>query len=242
MACLGPMHFNQQYASTTQFWSGTDSKRGFKINCANERTYKKLKQLGWIDTELLYKFNSEGFRDNDFDQQPAGLALGCSHTQGVGIQDDNTWPRQLEKMLGQKVWNLGVGGSALDTCYRVLEYWIDQLNIKFVVCAVPDISRYEVFTGSWLHILPSSIIPPWLHDYQKNYLFYDQNSNLNRRKNLLAMQNICDKHDVLFYYDLLEKSFFGNDNYARDLMHSGPASNHYLAKTFANKINTQGKI
>jgi len=240
MACVGPTHFNQQYASNTQLWCPMDTKELFEQNCAEQNTREKLEKLGWIGTDIIYKFNSEGFRDDEFDQQPAGLALGCSHTQGVGIQASDAWPRQLEKMLEQKIWNLGVGGSALDTCYRFLEYWIDQLNIKFVVCAVPHIFRYEVFDNNWSNILPSTIVPGWLEGYQKNYLVHNQNSNLNRRKNLLAMQNICDKHNVPFYYNLLDN--FHSKASARDLQHHGPEASYDLAKKFVNTINTQGNI
>ena len=234
-----PAHVNQQFSSTTQFWTGCDTEENFNTNCKIEKNYKKLKDLGWVDAEVLtYKYNSQGFRDDEFDQQPAGIALGCSHTEGVGIYAKHAWPQQLQNILGQKIWNLGVGGCALDTCYRLLEYWIDHLNVDFVVCAVPGISRYEIFNdNNW-----SSTIPgdqhwpnmPWLTGYHKNYLSYDQNSELNRRKNLQAMQYICDKHNVLFYYDLMED--FSDGALARDLTHSGPIAAQNLAKKFFNNI------
>jgi hypothetical protein len=234
-----PTHFNQQFASTTQFWNGTDSETNFKTNCAIEYNYKKLEKLGWLNTDALtYKFNSEGFRDDEFDQRPAGLALGCSHTQGTGLQAEQTWPKQLQNLLGQQVWNLGVGGAALDTCYRLLEYWIKQLNIKFVVCAVPGIARYEVFgLSGWSSILPTMQAHddvPGLADWQKNYLIYDQNSELNRQKNLQAMKHICDQQNIAFYHDLLED--FVYDHAARDLMHCGPRNHQRLAKKFFNSI------
>ena len=120
---MTPRHFNRHFASTTQFWTGSDSQERFDANCRIEKHYKKLKELGWLDDRALtYQYNSEGFRDSEFDQQPAGIALGCSHTEGVGIHAEHAWPRQLQNLLGQKIWNLGVGGAALDTCYRLLEY------------------------------------------------------------------------------------------------------------------------
>jgi len=244
MPYTGPYHINQIYASTTQKWSGHgDTEQNFKTNCADKTTYERLKNLGWIGTDIIYKFNSEGFRDDEFDQQPAGLALGCSLTQGIGIHADDTWPKQLEKMLGQKIWNLGSGGAALDTCYRFLEYWIEHLNIQFVACAVPSISRYEIFaatSSNWLSILPQCDVPHWLKKYQQQYLLHDQNSELNRRKNLSAMQNICNKHNVPFYYNLFDN--FWDIGNARDLMHCGSSANYNLAKEFVNTINTQGKI
>jgi len=232
---MAPIHFNQQFASTTQFWSGTDSEENFRENCKIGKSYQKLKDLGWLEPNAItYTHNSHGFRNDEFDQQPAGLALGCSHTFGTGILVDQAWPGQLQNMLGQKVWNLGVCGAALDTCYRLLEYWIEHLNIKFVICAVPGISRYEIFANNnWSNILPSESDwhnLPWLKDYQKNYLLYNQNSELNRQKNLQAMQHICHKHNVPFYYDLLED--FADAALARDLLHCGADAHEKLANKF----------
>jgi hypothetical protein len=167
--------------------------------------------------------------------------LGCSHTQGVGIHAGHAWPQQLQNLSGQKIWNLGVGGAALDTCYRLLEYWIEHLNVEFVVCAVPGISRYELFANNnWSTILPSEHTwpnMPWLSEYHKNYLSYDQNSEVNRRKNLQAMQYICDKHGVLFYHDMMED--FGDAALARDLLHSGPGAHEKLANKFLQVIRSQ---
>ena len=239
---MTPRHFNRHFASTTQFWTGSDSQERFDANCRIEKHYKKLKELGWLDDRALtYQYNSEGFRDSEFDQQPAGIALGCSHTEGLGIHAEHAWPRQLQNLLGQKIWNLGVGGAALDTCYRLFEYWIEHLNVEFVVCAVPEASRYELFANNnWSTILPSEQFWPnmhWLTGYQQNHISYDQNGELNRRKNLQAMQHICDKHSVPFYYDLLEH--FGDGAVARDLLHSGPSAHEKLANKFLQVIRNQ---
>ncbi len=231
-----PSHFNQQFASTTQLWNGTDSENNFKKNCAIPESRKILEELGWLVPEsLTYKFNSEGFRDDEFDQQPAGLAIGCSHTQGVGIKNEHTWPSQLQSMMGQKIWNLGVGGAALDTCYRLLEYWIKHLNVKFVICVVPGISRYEICTeNNWTNFVPTSEIRPYLEGYHREYLMYDQNSIVNRQKNLYAMKYICYLHQVPFYYDLLDD--FEHHSNARDLQHRGGSSYQLIANKFFNSI------
>ena len=236
---MAPTHFYQQVASTTRLWDGTDSEKNFKENCAIEENYKKLNDLGWLEPNVItYKYNSQGFRDDDFDQQPAGIALGCSYTMGTGLPVEHAWPSQLQSMLGQKVWNLGSGGAALDTCYRFLEYWIEHLNVKFVVCAVPRICRYEIFNSNWSNILPSMPLEinnlDWLVGYQKNYLLYDQNSELNRRKNLQAMQHICNKYNIPFYYDLMED--FTDAKLARDLLHCGTDTQKRLANKFFNIV------
>jgi hypothetical protein len=232
-----PTHYYQQFSGTCQSWSGTDSLERFELNCSRPGTFQRLKYLGWLDPNpITYNFNSDGFRDDNFDQQPAGLALGCSHTQGVGLYVDQCWPRQLQILLGQKIWNLGIGGAALDTCYRLLEYWVQKLNIKFVVCAVPDIARYEVFDANWSNILPTSSTTGLLAGYHKNYIAYKENSELNRRKNIRAMRNICDEHHIPVYFNFLET--FGDARYARDLMHCGKDAHYKLAQEFFYQIKS----
>lgn len=238
MNCQGPGHVNQQFANKTVEWKGTDSRENFESNCSNPDSYKKLKDLAWLDTKIYYSYNSEGFRDIEFNQQPSILALGCSHTEGIGITHDMSWPVQLEKITGYKVWNLGVGGAALDTCFRLLNFWIHKLNVVSVCCAVPSIERYEVFKdGRWNNISPGQKIAGnnWINEYNKNYILYDENYKCNREKNLLAMKQICLEKQVSFYFDTLEK--FRDGAFARDLIHCGPETNIKLATSFFKQLD-----
>ena len=237
-----PGHFNQEVAGTTQLWSGTDSEKRFQENLADPYFNIQLKQLGWIDPgAITYRYNSEGFRCKEFDSRPAGIALGCSHTQGVGVDEDSTWPVQLSQLMGEEIWNLGIQGAALDTCFRILEYWIQQLNVKFVVCFVPGLGRYEVFRQGWVNVLPrKKDCPEWLTAYQKNWVMFEENSNLNQRKNLLAMQQICDQYNVPFYYDTNESSPGSDHKHGRDLLHYGRQGHKKLAEKMHDLI--KGKI
>jgi|688.fasta_scaffold466143_2 hypothetical protein len=233
-----PSHWNQPNASTTKFWHGSDTEDEYKKNCSDPERLRKLQQYGWYEcSDLTYCFNSQGFRDDEFDQRPAVLAIGCSFTQGIGLKVDQCWPRQLENLLQKKVWNLGVGGTSLDTCYRLLEYWIAHLNVDSVFCAVPPISRYEVFINHWECFSPHNSLdqrPDWLKGYHKHYLAYDKNFELNRRKNIHAMQDICRQHNVSFYVDYLDN--FKSDTDARDLLHQGPPAHVKLAQDFFKQI------
>lgn len=236
-----PGHWDQKHASATKLWHGSDSESEYNKNCADPHRRRLLQRNGWYEChDLVYSFNSQGFRDDEFDQQPAALALGCSFTQGIGLKVDQCWPRQLENLLQKKVWNLGVHGTGLDTCYRLLEYWINHLNVDSVFCAVPPMSRYEVFSNNeWLSFFPNQInpIPNWLNGYHKNYLMFDENSQLNRSKNIRAMRDICIQHNVSFYFDYLDNYLtFESSATARDLLHKGPLHQAKLAEDFFTQV------
>lgn len=235
-----PNHWNQLDASTTKFWHGSDSESDYKKHCSDPESLRKLQEYGWYEcNDLTYCFNSQGFRDDEFDQQPAVLAIGCSFTQGIGLKVDQCWPRQLENLLQKKVWNLGVGGTGLDTCYRLLEYWINHLNVDSVFCAVPEMTRYEVFIDKWNQWESFSVhntfewfhhLPTWMPGYHKNYLAYDENTELNRRKNIHAIRDICSQHKASFYVDYLH-NFYSVPS-ARDLIHQGLSAHTKLAQDF----------
>jgi hypothetical protein len=236
-----PVHFYQQFASSTHDWMGTDSKELFEKNCAIPSQRSRLEHLNWTDSSITYHFNSEGFRDEEFDSRPAGIALGCSHTQGIGVDLPHCWPVQLGQLLNQKIWNLGIGGAALDTCYRILEYWIQHLDVKFVTCLVPDISRYELYyENNWNNITSFMTIPTWLEPYQKNWIVCEENGQLNQRKNLLAMQQICNCHGVPLFYITNPFDTWTSPGDGRDLMHYGPVFQKYLANKMHELI--KGKI
>lgn len=66
---------------------------------------------------LLYAHNSRGFRGAEFSlEKPIGktriVTLGGSTTYGVGVNNEETWPYQLQQQLGSdyEVINMGVPG------------------------------------------------------------------------------------------------------------------------------------
>jgi hypothetical protein len=135
------LHGNWDLRSQTVNWSGSDHQNEFNKNCTNPDKFAKLVTLGFDSPESIsYTYNQHGFRSPEFDQRPCGIALGCSFTEGVGIPVQHTWPSKLSKMLDVHVWNLGTGGSSIDTAFTFLEYYIDLLDPQFVTICVPPIN------------------------------------------------------------------------------------------------------
>jgi lysophospholipase L1-like esterase len=51
-----------------------------------------------------------GFRNVEVPASAEVVAIGDSMTYGVGAPRDASWPQQLGKLLGQRVYNMGLGG------------------------------------------------------------------------------------------------------------------------------------
>ena len=250
MSPAKPTHplFSARAGKSFNYYS-TDTQELWEHNLLNNSA--KLNEFGWIaNSNIEYQFNSEGFRDDEFDNRPCGLAFGCSFTEGIGLPTDQTYASQLSNMLGTHVWNFGITGSSLDTVFRFSEYWIQKLQPKFVVCHLPSPRRYELFNQyqQWDQIGPWEVemagdntkhrVP-----YIKEYFVNDENSDMNMRKNLLAIRKLCWVHNIAFYYTqdgqfnyTQDGQFECRDHGARDLQHHSSKFTKQIAINLASMI------
>jgi hypothetical protein len=215
-----------------------DSKINFDLNIKDAIKSKIIQAMGFDKPGCItYTYNSRGFRDREFDNTPSGIALGCSFTEGVGIPSENTWPAQLSNLLKTNIWNLGVGGGSLDTAYNLLEHYLDKLNMQFVVLCVPWMNRFEFFRGEEpIRLLGHHLVNYQLYDsFTKEWFATEKNSLINRRKNVLAMQQMCNQRSIPFYHLYSDIDFKFIDT-ARDCAHAGVDSNLDFAVKMHNKI------
>ena len=231
-----PQHRNFHNRGKTINWSGSDSLSRFQHNWQDAEKKVILTNLGFSETNISYKYNCYGFRDEEFDRRPGGMAFGCSLTEGVGLPVDNTWPRVLSKLTNTWVWNLGVGGSSLDTVFRLLDFWLPYFTPKFIAICVPGSSRVEIFNhGNPTTLVPQSQIDDnMLENFYKLWTSSDDNMDIARRKNLLAIEKLCNDRNIqLVALDCLELIVDAN---ARDLIHTGAIGHREFAKKIKEKL------
>jgi hypothetical protein len=224
--------------STTVGWSGLDSKILFEQHVKNPDHFLKLRDLGFLTPDCVnYKYNSCGFRSEEFDNRPAGIAIGCSFTKGVGIPVENSWPSQLSILLEHDIWNLGVAGGSLDTAYNLLDHYIDKLNTKFVVLCAPLPDRFEFFRDN-VPLRVRANDPKTFKQYDvffKEWFLTEKNMLSNYKKNILAIQQMCLQRGIPFYY-LSVRPDFPSDFKARDLTHPGIDAHYNFALKMHKKI------
>ena len=198
----------------------------------------KMIKSGWHDPKAItYNYNSHGFRDEEFDERPCGLAMGCSFTHGTGIQQMHTWPHQLSRMVDLHFWNLGIGGASLDTVFRMFRFYSDVLNSKVVAILLPARQRMEYCEGDgrYVTVLPEDVQNNHHKSFFKEWFSSDENGDLNREKNLLSIRKHCEDHGIkLIYIDPLTEWYKVCE--ARDLAHPDADSNLRLAEQFAKKF------
>lgn len=216
-----------QFANQTFEWFNTDSKEHFDRNLIEN--YDKLKQFDWLDKKVSYKFNSLGFRADEFTSEPSALFLGCSFTLGVGIPIGETWTTIVSKQLNLHCINLGQAGGSPDTAFRLALGYIARLKPKVVFYLQPIKWRIELASANSIQFLfPNNAQHnPFYKEWVKQD---DHNVMLNAEKNKMAIELLAMKNNSKFVF--FEYDDFPSIDFARDLLHWGSASH----AAFADKV------
>jgi hypothetical protein len=227
-------------ASRTVHWDTTDNKDAYTKNLQNITTYQRLEELGFVNTQIDYRFNSHGFRTAEFDRSFDVVCFGCSFTMGTGVHCKDTWPEQLAALTGLTVANLGHAGSSNDTAVRFALHYLPLLRPRYAVWLQTDRHRVELLDDSVpmsLNIMAGDTHNPCANDYFiKTWFATDENQTLNLKKNTMAFKYICETQGtepVVLDRSLVTTQKFP-DNDARDLIH--PGRDFY--KTLARQVQT----
>lgn len=217
------------FSGTTRNWVITDTEELYKQNIKDPRYREQLIEYGWDDTSVTYQFNSHGFRCEEFNldtERDSIVFLGCSLTAGVGIPLEDTWAYKVAKTLGLRCYNLGIGGTSADGCFRLAQHWIPILKPKYVCMLSPAMGRMELIDGDNifgflpLHLVPNDemrrnlqrVTEIVLDDTEKKQFSFSQinsfytlwatnniNIEMNLKKNQYAIRHICEKNNVKIF-------------------------------------------
>lgn len=232
-----PVHLNSRHAGATKTWHGSDTEHFFKKNTQDPAKLAYLEQMGWSDpTVINYKFNSHGFRCDEFKETDNFIAIGCSYTQGIGLPLELTWPALLAQKVGLTPYNLGIGGTGADTCFRLLDYYLPLLKPKFIVFLCPPEARVEILLNGEADVfLPESMSTRYNPNdfYLSNWFAHTDNYKNNRRKNILACKYLAHQHNTKILVSLVDEWPVPVEvGFARDFLHSGPVAQElFVEKT-----------
>lgn len=125
---------------TLQF-SGADFEGKFRENL------EKLPADWYYRTVPVYYYHNKlGHRSKnpeliDFDNYI--LFSGCSHTYGVGLENEKTYAYLSAKKLNCDYYNLGLGGTGIDVMFYNVMTWLEKFpKPKFVFLQWTDWTRY----------------------------------------------------------------------------------------------------
>jgi hypothetical protein len=233
-----PFHNYSRLAGKTVYWDTSDNQDVYLKNLKNTNTRNRLSELGFIDTEIQYQYNSHGFRTAEFNRQFDIVCFGCSFTMGTGVHAKDSWPEQLQLLTGLQIANLGHAGSSNDTAFRLAAYYLSLLKPKYAVWLQTDMHRIELLeddrTNS-LNILASDTVTPCANDYFiKTWFSSASNQQLNLQKNTLAFAHLCNSLNITAI--IMPRETLNYSCSARDLQHPGADEYNRLAQHVHNII------
>jgi hypothetical protein len=232
------LHNYNNVAGTVQYWDTSDSQERYQQNLQNPKKHQKLKELGYINSVIEYKFNSQGFRCEEI-LEPDVLCFGCSFTMGTGLDEINTWPAQFSSITRLSTSNLGHAGSSNDTAVRFAMHYVPKIKPKFAIWVQTDTDRIEII-DEHVKIVDNVLmgsLPDTLYGkdyYMKIWATSEINQTINKEKNTLSFKQLCYENRVTPI--VVPRHNVCTEDLARDLMHPGRASNRKLAEAIARLV------
>lgn len=205
----------ESYANKELLWLPMDTEELYEEHLNTK--FELLESQGWVNANIRYKFNSVGFRSEEFVSNNSIVFLGCSFTIGIGLPKEQIFPELVSSAIGLDCYNLGVGGASADTCFRLAYYWLPRIQPKIVVTMLPSLHRLELYDNKdFHHHRPTNAKNSADCILSKEYCY------LNQQKNTLAIEQLCSNLGIKFLNYKLERDFIQVPNdFARDLSHLG---------------------
>lgn len=114
----------------------------------SERKGKRFQGSGSDNSNKnTYTYNELGFRGNSFLKDGFKImSVGCSHTEGIGVNDNETWPYYLSTLIKNSVdLNFGHSGRSNDYIARTILTFVDKVNPNLVLIMYSYPSRREYY-------------------------------------------------------------------------------------------------
>lgn len=224
-----------------QKFSGSDTTELYEKNL-------KLQPINWHyrNANVEYVRNSFGHRTKEIKDTNLDnyiLSVGCSITEGIGLEYDKTYTHVLANMLGCDYYNMGLGGHSMLTSIHNTVIWFNKIKKKpkLLIVQSPDITRFPIFKD--LEIVPGSI--NWKDPRVVEFAIAGEQVNYWKTAYelyMLQLKSFNIPMIELFYHhilpnnvvDIKEKIDFTNCDNARD-SHPGIETNRKLAQSIYDK-------
>lgn len=231
----------------TMFYSGADSEELY-----NKNLLKFSQDWYYRNTNISYTYNEYGHRTApvaDINLSNYILFVGCSHTEGIGLKLEDTYPNVVSKKLGIDYYNLAVGGTGTQVMQHNLVTWLTKYNFpKAIVWQWSHPARFSSYSNKFYGYRS---IGPWVKEEEFQKILVQQEiTNFNKTRDMLASQFllqlqkrtpiICTTLDELTLWvptlpHTLKLSH--TTEMARDQMHYGIYSHNQLAEQIITRYN-----
>jgi len=195
-----------------KFWTSSGFEVGNHSWRLDERRNKTFNTSGSDISETnTYTYNEMGFRgDSLYRDGFRIMSVGCSHTEGVGVSDDQTWPHYFSRQIQNGVdLNLGFGGRSNDYIARCIITLTQKIrpNLVNLMYTYPSRKEYYRYNGE----LEPFHMTPWGYfkedsEGKEEYksitrITHDENDLINWYKNHLLITNYLENRNIPYIWN-----------------------------------------
>ena len=139
--------------------------------CFNKEHFKNYTK------KVTYKFNSKGYRDNEWPDDLTNIiwCVGDSFTVGVGQPFNETWPQLLEKASGYRCLNIGEDGCSNDSIALKTNKILSKHNPKKIIIMWSYFWRRRI-NGIDTHFQRTDTAKNDLNNFLKNFTTVNKNN------------------------------------------------------------------
>lgn len=199
-----------------------------------------------------YTYNQLGFRGDSLPLVGKKLmAVGCSHTEGINVNDNETWPYYLSTLLNYSHINFGFTGRSNDYIARCILTYTEEIQPDLVCIMYTYPPRREYYTKDG-GVEPYHPNPwGWFDENKKEFDSFINISNknddfINWYKNHLLITNYLNNKNIPFIWNgvFLDNNY--NDGYRFDGdyiieygKHATPEQNKVYAEKLFNELKNK---
>lgn len=195
-----------------KFWTSSGFEVGNHSWKLDERRNKTFDVSGSdVSKTNTYTYNEMGFRgDSLYKDGFRVMSVGCSHTEGVGVSDDQTWPHYFSRQIENGVdLNLGFGGRSNDYITRTIVTLTQKIrpNLVNIMYTYPSRKEYYRYNGDLepFHMTPWGYFkedPEGKEEYKSiARITHDENDLIGWYKNHLLITNFLENRNIPFIWN-----------------------------------------
>ena len=204
----------------------------------------------YLNNPISYSYNEYGHRSknmNEIDLDNYIVYTGCSHTVGVGLELEKTYPYLVSKKLGADYYNLAMAATGIDVLEYNLLTWFAKVKQKpkCVIIQWPDHTRFASYQEGYDLLQEKS---SWSNNpVDRSLIINGEDTGMFYARKELSRKLIEQTIDVPIHtfnyggqagYGINSSKFKPVDK-ARDLSHAGIKSNENFAGLICEIINSR---
>lgn len=150
--------------------------------------------------ENTYTYNEKGYRGDSVKHDIDLITIGCSHTEGIGVNDNETWSYYTAEKLRLKHMNMGFTGRSNDYIARSTNLAIQNYSPRIIAVMYTYISRRELTTKFGQQPYAANAWG-YMEDYPEDHkaltqLSTPENDRNNWYKNHALITSLCKANNV----------------------------------------------